>query len=154
MNIRYINLPPLFRALCLGLVLGAAALAPAAHAESSIASPADYAAIRQVVGLYLQAGREAKSETMKPAFHKDAIMYSVDKGSISGGPIQNLYDYIDGHPKADSLEAEITAIDIASTVASVRVESDKWHGARFSDIFLLLKDKEGWKIITKVYHTH
>lgn len=142
---------PLF---ALWLAVAAPGFAPKAHAESPIAAPDDYAAIRQVVGLYLQAGREAKSDTMKPAFHKDAIMYSVDKDGISGGPIRNLYDYIDGHPKADALKAEITAIDIAGTVASVRVESDKWHGARYSDLFVLLKDKDGWKIITKVYHTH
>ena len=142
---------PLF---ALWLAVAAAGFAPQARAESPVASPADYAAIRQVVGLYLQAGRDGKSDTMKPAFHKDAIMYSVDKGAVGGGPIQNLYDYIDGHPAAGDLEAEITAIDIAGTVASVRVESDKWHGARFSDMFLLLKDKDGWKIITKVFHTH
>ena len=149
MNVHY---KKLFCTLCLTIL--ATGFVPQARAETPAASPADYAAIRQVVGLYIQSGKEGKSEIMQPAFHKDAIIYGVEKGVISGGPIQELFNFIDKHPEAKELNAEITAVDIAGTIACVRVESDKWHGARYSDMFLLLKDKEGWKIITKVFHTH
>jgi hypothetical protein len=114
----------------------------------------DYEAVKAALNKYLDAGRQGKSEIMKPAFHKDAIMYTSDKGEISGGTIQGLYDYIDGNPAAPEIEAEITAIDIAGTVAYARVESNNWHGTRFSDMFLLLKDGNEWKILTKVYFTH
>ncbi len=114
----------------------------------------DYAAIRRVIGLYIQAGKDASSAVAKPAFHKDAIIYGVSDGAISGGPIQSLYDFFDSHPKATELQADTVAIDIAGTAAWARVESDKWHGARYSDMFLLLKGADGWQIITKIFHTH
>ena len=114
----------------------------------------DYKAVKAVLKKYLEAGKQGKSEIMKPAFHKDAIMYTSAEGKISGGAIQGLYDYIDGHPAAPQIEAEITAVDIAGSVAYARVESNNWHGARFSDMFLLLKEGNEWKIITKVYYTH
>lgn len=114
----------------------------------------DYGAIRKVLGLYIQAGREAKSGIMKPAFHKDANIYSAKGAEVSGDPIQALFDYIDSNPKATSLEAEIVSIEIAENIAYSRVESRNWHGARYSDMFLLLKDQNGWKIITKIYYDH
>lgn len=114
----------------------------------------DYEAVKVALNKYLEAGKQGKSEVMKPAFHKDAIMYTSAKGEISGGAIQGLYDYIDGNPAAPEIEAEITAIDIAGTVAYARVESNNWHGARFSDMFLLVKEGNEWKILTKVYYTH
>lgn len=122
--------------------------------QNQLPSLDDYAAIRRAIGLYIQAGKEASSAIAKPAFHKDAAIYSVSNGAISGGPIQGLFDFFDSHPKATELRADAVAIDIAGTVAWARVESDKWHGARYSDMFLLLKEADGWKIITKVFHTH
>lgn len=118
------------------------------------ASVNDYEVIKATLNKYLEAGKKGKSAIMKPAFHKDAIMYTSAKGDISGGAIQGLYDYIDGNPAAPEIEAEITAIDIAGTVAYARVESNNWHGARFSDMFLLVKEGNEWKILTKVFYTH
>lgn len=142
------------------LLCGALSLAlPVAHghaAKSSdeTASFAEYSAIRKVMGLYIQAGKEANSSVMKPAFHKDAIIYGTSGAEVTGGPIQGLFDFIDSHPKATNLEAEITSIDIVNNIAHVRVESNNWSGARYSDMFLLLKDGGGWKIITKIYYDH
>ena len=114
----------------------------------------EYEAIRKTIALYIEAGKEAKSDIMKPVFHKNAIMYGSTGKKIVGGPIQGLFDHIDGGAKAAGMQAEITAIEIVGTIAYVRVESDNWNGARYSDMFLLVKDESGWKIITKVYHTH
>lgn len=114
----------------------------------------EYETIRKAIDLYIEAGKEAKSDIMAPVFHKNAIMYGSTGKKIFGGPIQGLFDHIDGGAKAAEMKAEITAIEIAGTIAYVRVESDNWNGVRYSDMFLLLKDEGGWKIITKVYHAH
>lgn len=50
--------------------------------------------------------------------------------------------------------AEITTIDIAGDVAYAKVESDNWHGERYTDMFLLVRDGDTWKLLTKVFHTH
>ena len=114
----------------------------------------DYQAVKDTINKYLEAGKQGKSEIMKPAFHKDAIMYNSDKGVIEGGAVQALFDYIDNNTAAPEIEAEITSVDIAGNVAYARVESNNWHGARFSDMFLLLKDNGEWKILTKVFYTN
>lgn len=114
----------------------------------------DYEAVKKALNKYLEAGKQGKSEIMKPAFYKDAIMYNADNGSIEGGAIQALFDYIDNNSAAPEIEAEITTIDIAGNIAYARVESNNWHGARFSDMFLLLKDNDEWKILTKVFYTN
>ena len=115
---------------------------------------ADYEAIRKVMNLYIEAGKAAKSGIMKPAFHKDAIIYGTAGAAVTGGPIQGLFDLVDASPKAPDLKAEITSIDIADNVAHVRLELADWNGARYTDMFLLLKDSDGWKIITKAYFKH
>lgn len=122
--------------------------------DKSMVSVNDYQAVKDTLNKYLEAGKKGKSEIMKQAFHKDAIMYNADNGEINGGEIKALFDYIDNNPAAPEIEAEITSIDIAGNIAYARVESNNWHGARFSDMFLLLKDNGVWKILTKVFYTN
>lgn len=114
----------------------------------------DYAAIRNVLNSYIQSGIQGKSDIAKPAFHADAIIYGSAGGKVNGGPIQGLFDIIDGGPPAKDMNAEITNIDIVENIAHVRVESDNWNGARYSDMFLLLKENDTWKIITKTFYVH
>ncbi len=122
--------------------------------DKSMTAVNDYLAVKETIGKYLEAGKQGKSEIMKQAFYKDAIMYNADKGAIEGGEIQALFDYIDNNPAASEIEADITSVEIAGNVAYARVESNNWHGARFSDMFLLLKDNGEWKILTKVFYTN
>lgn len=117
-------------------------------------SISDYEGVKAAINKYLEAGKQGKSEIAKPAFHKDAIIYSSPKGTIEGGAIQSLFDYFDNNPAAPQIAADISVVEIAGNVAYAKVESDNWHGARYTDMFLLLKEGNEWKILTKVFHTH
>ena len=55
---------------------------------------------------------------------------------------------------ATDLDARISNIDIEGTVATVRLEADKWTGNRFTDFFTLLKLDGNWLIMNKVFHLH
>lgn len=112
----------------------------------------DYTAIRKVMEQYAESAREGKSSIMQKVFDKNAIMYSQSEGKISGGPIQALFDGIDSRPPSKDVEVEITSIQVYETIANARVESRNWGGASYSDMFLLIKDGQDWKIITKIYH--
>ncbi|MCY1267060.1 putative lumazine-binding protein [compost metagenome] len=114
----------------------------------------EYQAIQKTLGLYIEGGRQGKSAIMKPAFHANALMYGGSGESIEGGSIKNLFEYIDGHPPATGLNAQITKIEVQNQLAFARIESDNWNGARFSDMFLLVKENGNWKILTKVFHQH
>jgi len=43
-------------------------------------------------------------------------------------------------------------IDIAATIATVRLELDNWTGTNYTDLFTLLKIEGQWKIMNKVFH--
>ena len=55
---------------------------------------------------------------------------------------------------AAELQFWITSIDLAGTIATVRLELDNWTGHRFTDMFTLLKVDGEWKIMNKVFHLH
>ena len=114
----------------------------------------DYEAVKKALNNYLEAGRKADSRILKSSVYKDAIMYSADEGKVDGGSINSLFEYLDNNPPATELEADITSVDVAGNIAYAKVESDKWHCARYTDMFLLVKENNEWKILTKVFHTH
>ena len=73
---------------------------------------------------------------------------------LLASPIQELFDRVDKTGTAPELEAKIAQIDLGNTVATVRLELDKWAGRRFTDFFTLLKVDGEWKIMNKVFHLH
>jgi Putative lumazine-binding len=52
------------------------------------------------------------------------------------------------------LNANIANIDIAGTIATVRLELDNWTGTNYTDLFTPLKVDGHWKIMNKVFHVH
>lgn len=114
----------------------------------------DYEAIAKVFQHYIDGAKSGKGSDMKPAFHADATIFGYVGPDLFAGPIQNLYDWNDGNGAAKDLSARIVSIDIAGTVATVRLELDNWTGHRFTDFFTLLKTDGRWQIMNKVFHLH
>lgn len=114
----------------------------------------DRQAIEQVIQLYIDGGTSGRAADMKPAFHEGATIFGYLGPDFIGGPIQGLFDWVDQNPPASGLRGSIAALDVAGTVALVRLELDDWGGHRFTDIFTLLKVDGEWKIISKVFHLH
>ncbi len=81
-------------------------------------------------------------------------MYSTPNGKVEDGSIRALFEYLDSNPAVTELEADIAAVEIAGNIAYAKIESNNWHGARYTDMFLLVKEGNDWKILTKVFHTH
>ena len=114
----------------------------------------DYEIIRQVLNAYVEGGKRGKSSIMKSGFHPQAMMYGHLEGKLFGGPIQILFDFIDTNPPAQNLRSEITKIDVVGQIAQAKVENYDWNGARYTDMFQLVKDGEEWKILVKEFHSH
>ncbi len=114
----------------------------------------DEIAIAKVVQTYLDGARSGKGGEMKPAFHPDATIFGYIGADLFSGPIQKLFDWNDANGTASALQARIASIDVAGTIATVRLELDNWTGHRFTDLFTLLKTDGEWKITNKVFHLH
>ena len=114
----------------------------------------EYDAIADTVQHYINGGKTGKTDEMKLAFHKDATIFGYIGADLFAGPIQRLFDWNDQNGAAPELEGRITSIEIAETVATVRLELENWSGHRFTDMFTLLKGDGEWKIMNKVFHLH
>ena len=110
--------------------------------------------IEKTVQFYIDGAKSGKGDDMKPAFHADATIFGYIGDDLFSGPIQKHFDWNDENGPATDLETKITSIDIAGTVATVRLESDNWTGHKFTDFFTLLKVEGTWKIMNKVFHLH
>ncbi len=110
--------------------------------------------IAKVVQHYIDGAKSGRGDDMKPAFHEDATVFGYIGGELFAYPIQKLFAWNDENGPATELQARIAAIDVIGTVATVRLELDKWTGDRFTDLFSLLKIDGEWKIMNKVFHLH
>jgi len=114
----------------------------------------EHDAIAKTVQHYIDGAKSGNGDDMKPAFHKDATIFGYAGADLFAGPIQQLFDWNDENGPAAELEARIASIDLADTVATVRLELTNLNGARYTDMFTLLKVDGEWKIMNKVFHLH
>jgi len=114
----------------------------------------DRNAITSVVQHYIDGAKSGSSAEMRRAFHDDATIFGYEGDSLFAGPIQRLFDWNDQNGPAVDLKANIVNIDVAGTIATVRLELDNWTGTNYTDLFTLLKEDGHWKIMNKVFHIH
>ena len=114
----------------------------------------EHDSIAKTVQHYIDGAKSGNGDDMKPAFHKDATIFGYAGADLFAGPIQQLFDWNDENGPAAELQARIASIDLAKTVATVRLELTNLKGARYTDMFTLLKVDGEWKIMSKVFHLH
>ena len=89
------------------------------------------------------------------AFHKDAVMYGFTNGELLGGPIKNLYDFVEKNGTAPDIKTRLDVLAITPTTAVVRVDMENDAiGANYTDFHTLIKIDGTWQIIAKVYHMY
>lgn len=125
---------------------------PSACPSANSCTPADKAAITHAIDCYIEAARQGNSAIARQAFSPTATMSWFENGKLQSVPIQALYDFYDNPsiPKGN-VSYEMTLCNVANDVAVVRIES-QFGATRYSDLFSLVKDADGWKIISKIYH--
>lgn len=137
--------------LC-GLAAFTAGSAVAAGPEQKNVNKAagEYAGIAKAVEYYFEAGRKGDSSYMKQVFLPEANIYFTKEGKVAGGPVQLLYDMVEGKPSPTEIVYRIAAMDVAGNIAMVRLEIADWAGNAYTDMFTMIKDGEDWKIASKV----
>jgi hypothetical protein len=132
---------------------------PTANQGKTMSNPTyvqDYQAISEVLNMYIEGCKQAKSSIMKSAFHPQATMYSVGPdGKLTGGAILILFEGIDKdfRPSPDATAA-ITRIEIVGTAASARIDANDMSGISFTDFFHLLKVDGQWTVVSKIFQMH
>jgi hypothetical protein len=104
---------------------------------------------------YVEGLRVGSVDGVAEAFHKDATMYGFTNGELLGGPIKNLYDFVEKNGTAPDIKTRIDVLAITPTTAVVRVDMEKdAMGADYTDFHTLIKLDGTWQIIAKVFHMY
>lgn len=115
----------------------------------------EYDAVVKTVQTYVDGLAAGDNNIMRQAFHKDATMYGFIADKLLGGPIQNLYGYVDSVGKAPNLKARLDVLGITPTTAVVKVGMEKdASGNNYTDFHTLIKLDNKWTIIGKTFHTY
>ncbi|KAF1317461.1 hypothetical protein FI667_g14765, partial [Globisporangium splendens] len=102
---------------------------------------------------YVDGLRIGSSKAVAQAFHQDAVMYGFTDGGLLGGPIQNLYDFVDTNGDAPEIKTRLDVLAITPTTAVVRVDMEKdAAGVDYTDFHTLIKINGSWVIVAKVFH--
>jgi len=115
----------------------------------------DFDEIIATVQRYVDGLKIGKSGDVAKAFHNDAVMYGFTNGKLLGGPIKNLYDFVDENGTAPDIKVRLDILGITPTTAVVRVDMEKDAiGADYTDLHTLIKMDGKWQVIAKVYHMY
>lgn len=106
--------------------------------------------IKEVLMNYIEGTANGEPARITKAFHPDLNLYSVDKNE--GLKTWKGIDYIKSFKEGEKSNrtGRILSIDYDNNAAIAKVEI-KAYGRIYIDYFMLLKLKEGWKIIHKSY---
>ena len=123
--------------------------------NTKITSTKDYEDVVETVKKYVEGLRTGAVATISNAFHKDAVMYGYTNGGLLGGPIDNLYEFVEKNGTAPDIKTHLDVLAITPTTAVVRVDMEKDAiGANYTDFHTLIKINDNWQIIAKVYHMY
>jgi hypothetical protein len=112
----------------------------------------DFEDVVATVAKYVEGLRLGSVNGLVQALHKDAVMYGLTNGELLGGPIKNLYDFVEKNGTAPDIKTRLDVLAITPTTAVVRVDMEKDAiGANYTDFHTLIKIDGTWHIIAKVY---
>lgn len=111
-------------------------------------------AITKLVHDYIRAARTGDEALMRSVFHADSTICGYVGPDLFSAPIEQFHEWNRGNGPAPDVQEQIVSIDIAKSIASVRVELENWTGHRFTDYFNLLKIDGRWWVMNKVFHMH
>lgn len=107
--------------------------------------------IQETLTDYIEGTANGEPDRLRKAFHPDFNLYTViGDDSLR---VWNGQDYISGFQEGRKSNriGRIISIDHENNAATAKVEIVMPNRGVYTDYFLLLKLKEGWKIIHKTY---
>ena len=119
----------------------------------------EHDAILKTLQSYIDGCKQGNSELMRPAFHPQASFFGYAGDQLAVG-LGFLFDWIERNGPAPDIEPRVVSVDIAESIAVVRLEVANWSGklagsgVRMSDLFTFLRMPAGWRIIQKAFHWH
>ena len=134
------------------LVLASLTLVAACSAHAAPGADPERAAVEATVQLYFQGHATGDGSYFRRAFHPDAHVFWVDKGSLAKKTSEAFAAGAPGKPADDEARRvrRIALVDISGNAAIVKVEL-LYPTAHLVDYLSLLKTDDGWRIVDKIF---
>lgn len=115
--------------------------------------------LKTIEKAYVQGIQNVKeTDNIMKGFHPGFNLLGVDQNNhLTKFPIYTWYDVVKARDEAGKMpEVETTSeyplVDITGNAAVVKVELYRGDEMIFTDYLSLYKFKEGWRIVSKIYH--
>lgn len=110
--------------------------------------------IREAINYYIEGMRTGSVEILKKGFHQRAILCGYLGDEMIAAPIEGLYEWVQSNPApaeaGEVFDCLILAIEVTGRVATATVRETSHEGAVI-DYFHLLKDRDRWWIVSKLW---
>ena len=143
------------RTVSLVLILIAAAAAGASANERE-----EKAVVQVITDAYIN-GVHANPDAaaMRRGFHPDFRMLVLSDGKMTAVTLDEWAGRVEksaanASAARPAIKADFREVNVTGSAASVRVEVFRDGKHTFTDYLLLYKFGDGWKIVSKTYHTH
>ncbi|WP_329110345.1 nuclear transport factor 2 family protein [Micromonospora sp. NBC_01699] len=117
--------------------------------------PAVDDAVLEPLRAYIRGHATGDPAHFRDAFLPTAHIEGIRDGAFAPWGLDEYCALFHGHPAPDEpiRSRRIDSVDVLGTVATATMTL--WHGAdTFTDIFLLVRVDDGWRIANKAYHRH
>ncbi|MFF8593305.1 nuclear transport factor 2 family protein [Streptomyces sp. NPDC015220] len=128
---------------------------PEADIAAAATAPAVEDAVLEPLRAYIRGHATGDPAHFRDAFLPTAHIEGIRDGVFVSWPLEEYCTLFQGRPAADEAtrSRRIDSVDVHGTVATATMTL--WHGAdTFTDIFLLVRVNDGWRISNKAYHRH
>ena len=115
-----------------------------------MSSATDQSEISETINYYSEGMRNANIESLKQAFHEQAILCGYLGDELITAPIEGLYDWVKSNPAPDPYTCSVVDIEITNRVATATTRERDPHG-NWIDYFHLLKVGDRWWIVSKLW---
>ncbi|MEE1671708.1 nuclear transport factor 2 family protein [Streptomyces sp. WAC07094] len=138
-----------------GAVLADAAADPEADITAAAMAPAVEDAVLEPLHAYIRGHATGDPAHFREAFLPSAHIEGIREGAFVSWRLDDYCALFPGHPAPDEpvRARRIDSIDVQGTVATATMTLQ--HGPdRFTDVFLLVRTEDDWRIANKAYHRH
>ena len=118
----------------------------------------EVAAIEKVLQVYFDGLYEGDTKKLGEAFHPSSHLYSAGgDGKAADWPRTDWFKMVEGRPSAKSKGSvradRIVSIDFSGPTTAIAKVECQIPPRYFTDYLTFVKLAEGWKIVSKTFHT-
>ena len=126
-------------------------------AASELPSPAEYAAVRDILERYIKGSYTGHVPVLRDIFHPAALMAGYLDGALDVGSPEPFYAELEEAASAEATgeayAAEISSIRLVGMIASAEIVERNLLGHNYVNHFLLIETEGVWRIVAKTYTT-